>query len=76
MKAAEADINLNDRRPVADVRVHLPTNDITLMHSAVPFLPLPIAILCAVINVVVPGLGMLSTFQILFVSPVIIFKFN
>lgn len=56
IKAAEANIEQNDKR-LTDTRVHLPTNDITLMHSAVPFLPLPTAIFCAVINVLIPGLG-------------------
>ncbi|VDN83099.1 unnamed protein product [Brugia pahangi] len=56
IKAAEADIDHNDKRP-GDTRIHLPTNDITLMHSAVPFLPLPIAIFCAIINIIMPGLG-------------------
>ncbi|VDK65724.1 unnamed protein product [Onchocerca ochengi] len=54
IKAAEAD--QNDKRP-GDTRIHLPTNDITLMHSAVPFLPLPIAIFCAILNFIMPGLG-------------------
>uniref|UniRef100_A0A0R3S3I9 DUF1707 and DUF4870 domain-containing protein n=1 Tax=Elaeophora elaphi TaxID=1147741 RepID=A0A0R3S3I9_9BILA len=56
IKAAEADIDQNDKR-LGDARFHLPTNDITLMHSAVPFLPLPAAIFCAIINVIMPGLG-------------------
>ncbi|MCP9266206.1 Protein SPEC3 [Dirofilaria immitis] len=46
----------NDKRP-GDTRIHLPTNDITLMHSAVPFLPLPVAIFCAILNFIIPGLG-------------------
>ncbi|KAM3726661.1 Protein stum [Dirofilaria immitis] len=54
IKAAEAD--QNDKRP-GDTRIHLPTNDITLMHSAVPFLPLPVAIFCAILNFIIPGLG-------------------
>uniref|UniRef100_A0A915PT81 Uncharacterized protein n=1 Tax=Setaria digitata TaxID=48799 RepID=A0A915PT81_9BILA len=58
IKAAEADIDHNDRRPGdARIHLHLPTNDITLMHSAVPFLPLPIAIFCAILNFIMPGLG-------------------
>lgn len=61
IKAAEADIGHNDKRP-GDTRIHLPTNDITLMHSAVPFLPLPVAVFCAIINVIMPGLGMSATF--------------
>ncbi|VDM97669.1 unnamed protein product [Thelazia callipaeda] len=55
IKAAEADIDHNDKR-LGDGRFHLPTNDISLMHSAVPFLPLPTAIVCAVVNFIIPGL--------------------
>lgn len=57
IKAAEADIDLNEKR-LGDGKVHLPTNDITLMHSAVPFLPLPAAAFCAILNFVMPGSGL------------------
>ncbi|CAK5024657.1 unnamed protein product [Meloidogyne enterolobii] len=38
-------------------KVHLPTNDLTLMHEAIPFLPLPVALTCLFMNVVLPGSG-------------------
>lgn len=38
-------------------KVNLPTNDITLMHEAIPFLPFPIALVCLFLNVVLPGSG-------------------
>ncbi|CAJ0590189.1 unnamed protein product [Cylicocyclus nassatus] len=37
--------------------VILPTNDITLMHEAIPFLPVPVALTCLVLNVIFPGTG-------------------
>ncbi|CAG9539625.1 unnamed protein product [Cercopithifilaria johnstoni] len=55
-KTAEADVDQNDKRH-GDIRVNLPTNDITPMHSAIPFLPLWAAIFCAIINVIIPGSG-------------------
>ncbi|VBB32033.1 unnamed protein product [Acanthocheilonema viteae] len=58
IKAAEIDGGQNDKRiHLSDTRIHLPTNDITLMHSAIPFLPLPAAVFCAIINIIIPGLG-------------------
>ncbi|KAE9416741.1 hypothetical protein Angca_008401 [Angiostrongylus cantonensis] len=38
-------------------KVNLPTNDITMMHEAIPFLPVPVALLCLFLNVVIPGTG-------------------
>ncbi|VDM66805.1 unnamed protein product [Strongylus vulgaris] len=38
-------------------KVNLPTNDLTLMHEAIPFLPVPVALLCLLLNVVIPGTG-------------------
>ncbi|KAI6243107.1 hypothetical protein M3Y99_00160400 [Aphelenchoides fujianensis] len=38
-------------------KVNLPTNDITIMHEAIPFLPVPVALLCLFLNVVLPGSG-------------------
>uniref|UniRef100_A0A915EKV8 Protein SPEC3 n=1 Tax=Ditylenchus dipsaci TaxID=166011 RepID=A0A915EKV8_9BILA len=38
-------------------KVHLPTNDITLMHEAIPFLPVPAALVCLFLNIFIPGLG-------------------
>ncbi|VDN52850.1 unnamed protein product [Dracunculus medinensis] len=37
--------------------MHLPTDDISLLHSAIPFLPVPAAILCFFLNFFVAGLG-------------------
>jgi len=42
-------------------KVHLPTNDITLMHEAIPFLPLPAALVCLVLNIFLPGSGTVSS---------------
>ncbi|KAK5970627.1 hypothetical protein GCK32_010901, partial [Trichostrongylus colubriformis] len=39
-------------------KVNLPTNDITMMHEAIPFLPVPVALLCFLMNVFLPGSGM------------------
>lgn len=38
-------------------KVNLPTNDITMMHEAIPFLPVPVALLCLLLNVLLPGSG-------------------
>ncbi|VDK42310.1 unnamed protein product [Anisakis simplex] len=38
-------------------KVHLPTNDITIMHQAIPFLPVPVAAFCLTLNIVCPGSG-------------------
>ncbi|GMR59404.1 hypothetical protein PMAYCL1PPCAC_29599 [Pristionchus mayeri] len=38
-------------------KVHLPTNDITVMHEAIPFLPVPVALLCLLLNILIPGSG-------------------
>ncbi|CAJ0590768.1 unnamed protein product [Cylicocyclus nassatus] len=38
-------------------KVNLPTNDLTLMHEAIPFLPLPVALFCMMMNVIIPGTG-------------------
>uniref|UniRef100_A0A0N4UNP3 Protein DETOXIFICATION n=1 Tax=Dracunculus medinensis TaxID=318479 RepID=A0A0N4UNP3_DRAME len=38
-------------------KVHLPTNDITMMHEAIPFLPVPIALICLTLNIILPGSG-------------------
>lgn len=38
-------------------RVQIPSNDITIMHEAIPFLPVPVALLCLFFNVIIPGSG-------------------
>lgn len=38
-------------------QVNLPTNDITVMHEAIPFLPVPVALVCLFLNIVIPGSG-------------------
>ncbi|CAI4227229.1 unnamed protein product [Auanema sp. JU1783] len=38
-------------------KVNLPTNDLTMMHEAIPFLPVPVALLCLFLNIVIPGTG-------------------
>uniref|UniRef100_A0A1I7X0I1 Uncharacterized protein n=1 Tax=Heterorhabditis bacteriophora TaxID=37862 RepID=A0A1I7X0I1_HETBA len=47
-------------------KVNLPTNDITLMHEAIPFLPVPVALLCLFLNIVIPGSGISQFFTITF----------
>ncbi|VDO07052.1 unnamed protein product [Haemonchus placei] len=47
-------------------KVNLPTNDITMMHEAIPFLPVPVALLCFFMNFFLPGTGtILSGFSAL-----------
>ncbi|VIO98138.1 conserved hypothetical protein [Brugia malayi] len=38
-------------------KVQIPSNDITIMHEAIPFLPIPVALLCLFLNVIIPGSG-------------------
>ncbi|GMT11664.1 hypothetical protein PFISCL1PPCAC_2961, partial [Pristionchus fissidentatus] len=38
-------------------KVNLPTNDITVMHEAIPFLPVPVALVCLFLNIFIPGSG-------------------
>uniref|UniRef100_A0A0R3RR94 Protein SPEC3 n=1 Tax=Elaeophora elaphi TaxID=1147741 RepID=A0A0R3RR94_9BILA len=38
-------------------KVQIPSNDITIMHEAIPFLPVPVALLCLFLNVFIPGSG-------------------
>uniref|UniRef100_A0A915PM78 Protein SPEC3 n=1 Tax=Setaria digitata TaxID=48799 RepID=A0A915PM78_9BILA len=38
-------------------KVNIPSNDITIMHEAIPFLPVPVALICLFFNVVIPGSG-------------------
>ncbi|KAH7725105.1 Protein Y97E10AL.1 [Aphelenchoides avenae] len=38
-------------------KVNLPTNDITIMHEAIPFLPVPVALICLFLNIFIPGSG-------------------
>uniref|UniRef100_A0A0N5A8J1 Protein SPEC3 n=1 Tax=Syphacia muris TaxID=451379 RepID=A0A0N5A8J1_9BILA len=45
--------NTRDQR--VDDKVNLPTNDITVMHEAIPFLPVPVALLCLTFNILIPG---------------------
>ncbi|KAK0411331.1 hypothetical protein QR680_005605 [Steinernema hermaphroditum] len=54
--AAQEEAHTNKEHKNGD-KVHLPTNDITIMHEAIPFLPVPAAILCLALNVVLPGSG-------------------
>lgn len=43
-------------------KVHISSNDITIMHEAIPFLPVPVALLCLFLNVIIPGSGKLIRF--------------
>ncbi|EFO25044.1 hypothetical protein LOAG_03440 [Loa loa] len=38
-------------------KVQIPCNDITIMHEAIPFLPVPVALLCLFFNIIIPGSG-------------------
>ncbi|VDK63963.1 unnamed protein product [Onchocerca ochengi] len=38
-------------------KVQIPSNDITIMHEAIPFLPVPVALLCLFFNIIIPGSG-------------------
>ncbi|CAD6186977.1 unnamed protein product [Caenorhabditis auriculariae] len=54
------------KEPRAGDKVNLPTNDITMMHEAIPFLPVPVAITCLIFNILIPGSGtILSGFSAL-----------
>ncbi|CAJ0929739.1 unnamed protein product, partial [Mesorhabditis belari] len=45
------------KEPKNGDKVNLPTNDITTMHEAIPFLPVPMALVCLFLNIVIPGSG-------------------
>ncbi|MFH4976413.1 hypothetical protein AB6A40_003122 [Gnathostoma spinigerum] len=54
------------REPRNGDKVNLPTNDITMMHEAIPFLPVPVAFVCLTLNIILPGSGtILSGFSAL-----------
>uniref|UniRef100_A0A914CE32 Uncharacterized protein n=1 Tax=Acrobeloides nanus TaxID=290746 RepID=A0A914CE32_9BILA len=55
--AAQEQREENAKEVKSGDKVHLPTNDITLMHEAIPFLPVPVAMVCLFLNVFIPGLG-------------------
>ncbi|VBB34957.1 unnamed protein product, partial [Acanthocheilonema viteae] len=50
---AKVATEISDRR-LTD-KVQIPTNDITIMHEAIPFLPVPVALLCLFFNIIIPG---------------------
>lgn len=50
-----------DHRPLD--KVQLPSNDITIMHEAIPFLPVPVALFCLFLNIIIPGSGYSVTFS-------------
>ncbi|KAL3985086.1 putative integral membrane protein [Acanthocheilonema viteae] len=52
---AKVATEISDRR-LTD-KVQIPTNDITIMHEAIPFLPVPVALLCLFFNIIIPGSG-------------------
>ncbi|PIO63113.1 hypothetical protein TELCIR_15302 [Teladorsagia circumcincta] len=51
-------------------KVNLPTNDITMMHEAIPFLPVPVALLCFFLNIFLPGTegGEMSLHTVIFLT--------
>jgi len=55
LAAQEEAHNIRENR--SGDKVNLPTNDITWMHEAIPFLPFPVALLCLFLNVFIPGSG-------------------
>uniref|UniRef100_A0A0K0ED68 Protein SPEC3 n=1 Tax=Strongyloides stercoralis TaxID=6248 RepID=A0A0K0ED68_STRER len=54
LAAQEEQINKEIKK---DDKVNLPTNDITMMHEAIPFLPVPVALICLLLNIIIPGTG-------------------
>ncbi|CAJ0590208.1 unnamed protein product [Cylicocyclus nassatus] len=38
-------------------KIIIPPQDITIMHQAIPFLPLPVALFCSFLNLIIPGAG-------------------
>ncbi|CAJ0590209.1 unnamed protein product [Cylicocyclus nassatus] len=47
----------DDPNEKTDGKLHLPVGDIDKMHEAIPYLPLPIALFCFVLNISIPGAG-------------------
>lgn len=43
--------------------VKILSEDISLAHSSVPFLPLPVAIMCCILNTILPGTGKFLDFD-------------
>ncbi len=41
----------------------VPTHDISLIHEAIPFLPVPLALICLLLNILVPGTGKEETVE-------------
>ncbi len=41
--------------------VNIPVNEVSLLYEAIPFLPLLPAVLCCVLNFILPGVGMYTT---------------
>uniref|UniRef100_A0A7E4V040 Protein SPEC3 n=1 Tax=Panagrellus redivivus TaxID=6233 RepID=A0A7E4V040_PANRE len=66
IQAAKEEAN-NAEKSRSNDKVLLPTTaDITVMHEAIPFLPVPIALLCLFLNIFLPGSGtILSGFSAL-----------
>ncbi|KAM3717951.1 Protein stum [Dirofilaria immitis] len=52
---AQVATDINDHR-LTD-KIQIPNNDITIMHEAIPFLPVPVALLCFFFNIIIPGSG-------------------
>ena len=38
-------------------KVNIPTNDLSTIHEAIPFLPVPVAVFCMLVNFTIPGVG-------------------
>ncbi|VDM39713.1 unnamed protein product [Toxocara canis] len=54
LNAAQEDI---EKRRGADDKLNLTVSEVSVIHSAIPFLPLPAAIVCLVFNIFLPGSG-------------------
>uniref|UniRef100_A0A0M3IE71 Protein SPEC3 n=1 Tax=Ascaris lumbricoides TaxID=6252 RepID=A0A0M3IE71_ASCLU len=46
-----------EKRRGADEKLNLTVSEVSVIHSAIPFLPLPAAIMCLVFNIFLPGAG-------------------
>lgn len=38
-------------------KINIATNDLSLMHEAIPFLPFSAALICLILNIFIPGTG-------------------
>lgn len=53
----QAQVAANIRNHRLTDKLQIPSNDITIMHESIPFLPVPVALLCLFFNIILPGSG-------------------